>query len=71
MVFLPEHLKLFHRHSLLKRSSQKFAHRGQTKELSYGGEGVWTRFVVRSTVKKKKNRGSKPGRTGVLTESNL
>ena len=37
-----------------KGSSQNFTHRGQTKELSYGREGVWTRFVVRSTVKKKK-----------------
>ena len=36
-----------------KGSSQKFAHRGQTKELSNGREGVWTQFVVRSTVQKK------------------
>ena len=39
-----------------KGSSRKFAHRGQTKELSYGREGVRTRFVVRSTVKKKEKK---------------
>ena len=62
-------MKIFVRDGLLKQfdvsseplertkgSSQKFTHRGQTKELSYGREGVWTRFVVRSTVKKKKKR---------------
>ena len=36
-----------------KGSSQNFARRGQTKELLDRGEGVWTCFVVRSTVKKK------------------
>ena len=40
--------------TITKGSSQNFARRGQTKELSYRGEGVWTRFVVRSTVKKEK-----------------
>ena len=57
-----------------KGSSQNFARRGQTKELSYRGEGVWTRFVVRSTVKKKKEKKkawSSVGRSAVLTESNL
>ena len=39
-------------------SSQNFTHRRQTKELSYGRKGVWTRFVVRSTVKKEKKTQS-------------
>ena len=49
-----------------KGSSQKFTHRGQTKELSYGREGVWTRFVVRSTVTKKKKGKSATDRAAVL-----
>ena len=52
--------KLFQKFECTKGSSQKFAHRGQTKELSYGREGVWTRFVVRSTVKKKKKKKKNP-----------
>ena len=43
-----------------KGSSQKFTLREQMKELSYGREGVWTRFVVRSTVTKKKGKKARP-----------
>ena len=44
-----------------KGSSLNFTRRPQTKELLYGGggEGVWTRFVVRSTAQKKKKKKKK------------